>query len=107
MSVFAATIRSLALCLLSASGAASAPVEFLPGTTRVICQVTGNYDTYLLKPTLSTTQTRASVIGTEVTVSWDLAGYHDPQLKVVVIDWLTESWGFLSVSQMRLIRGVD
>jgi hypothetical protein len=41
---------------------------------------------------------------TEVNVSWDLSGYNDRRLKVLVIDWLTESWGFISVSQMRLLR---
>ena len=42
-----------------------------------------------------------------VTVSRNLAGYQDPPLKIVVIDWLTEPWGFVSVSQMRLIRSTN
>jgi hypothetical protein len=41
---------------------------------------------------------------TEVNVSWDLSGYNDRRLKVLVIDWLTESWGFISVSEMHLLR---
>jgi len=44
---------------------------------------------------------------TDVNVSWDLAGYQEPWLKILVIDWLNEPWGFVSVSQMRLTRARD
>jgi len=71
MIMFLTVIQGLAFGLLS--GPQAAP-QFLPGTTRVICQVTGDYDTYLLRPTLSRTQTRASVIGTDLGSSFEHQG---------------------------------
>lgn len=40
-------------------------------------------------------------------MSWNLTGGREPHLKIVVMDWLAESWGFVSVSQMRLIRAAN
>ena len=74
MGSLVAVVQGFVVCLLAGQGTGSVPVEFLPGTTRVICQVTGDYDTYLLKPTLSKTQTRASVIGTDLGISFEHQG---------------------------------
>lgn len=71
MAALYAAIGGVMLCVLS--GPPAAP-QFLPGTTRVICQVTGDYDTCLLRPTLSRTQTRASVIGADLGASFEHLG---------------------------------
>jgi len=44
---------------------------------------------------------------TDVTHDWDLRPFDRANLKVVIIDNLTEAWGFVSVSRMTLVRTAD
>lgn len=45
------------------------------GSTRVICQITGDEDTHILKHTLSRTATQAGVIGTDLGSSFEHNGF--------------------------------
>jgi hypothetical protein len=63
-------------CVIAASGAepAGAALQYVPGSTRKLCQLTGDLDRQTGRPTLSLTRQRAGVVGTDLGSSFEHKG---------------------------------
>ncbi|GAG09776.1 unnamed protein product, partial [marine sediment metagenome] len=58
----------------SAEGPDERRVVYVSGSTKKVCQLTGDWDRALKRPTLSLTSTRAGVVGTDLGSSFEHSG---------------------------------
>ena len=74
MKIFLSMMIALGVLPLPFSQAQSVEMNWIIGSSEKICQLTGDFDRELKKPTLNLTETRAGVAGTDLGFSFEHEG---------------------------------